>query len=133
MKFEIRNKSKGEQNRESLVKPGQPEKTIDSVEKNWFDILIEIWDNGRMILQKHGKNTSVVEVTNISLHGLWLYVNGKEYFLPYEDYPWFKEARVSELHDVKLYHGDHLYRPKIDVDLAVDCLKNPEQFPLIYQ
>ncbi|MCX6579828.1 MAG: DUF2442 domain-containing protein [Candidatus Aminicenantes bacterium] len=86
-----------------------------------------------MILQKHGKNTSVVEVTNISLHGLWLYVNGKEYFLPYEDYPWFKEARVSELHDVKLYHGDHLYWPKIDVDLGVDSLEHPEQFPLIYQ
>ncbi|HLP58393.1 MAG TPA: DUF2442 domain-containing protein [Candidatus Deferrimicrobium sp.] len=74
-----------------------------------------------------------VEVTNISLHGLWLYVNGKEYFLPYEDYPWFKEARVSEIHDVKLYHGDHLFWPKIDVDLAVDSLEHPEQFPLIYQ
>lgn len=39
------------------------------------------------------ENTSYVEVTNISNHGIWLYIKGTEYFLPFEDFPWFKERR----------------------------------------
>ncbi len=85
-----------------------------------------------MTLQTHGKNTSDVEVTNISIHGLWVYVSGTEYFLPYDDYPWFKDARISEIHDVRLLRGYHLHWPKLDVDLSLESLEHPEQFPLIY-
>ncbi len=35
---------------------------------------------------------SEVEVTNISRHGFWLLVRGKELFLPYKDFPWFQNA-----------------------------------------
>jgi hypothetical protein len=86
-----------------------------------------------MTLQMPGTSTSTVEVTNISIHGFWLYVDGKEYFLPYEDYPWFKDARISEIHDVEIRHGFHLHWPKLDVDLSLESLENPEKFPLIYQ
>lgn len=34
---------------------------------------------------------------NISNHGIWLYVKGTEYFLPFEDFPWFKEVKVGEI------------------------------------
>lgn len=34
-----------------------------------------------MRLGKAGDSTSVAEVTNISGHGIWLYVGGKKYFL----------------------------------------------------
>ena len=40
-----------------------------------------------------GTGTSAVEVLNISQNGLWLYVKGKEYFLPYDEFPWFRDAR----------------------------------------
>lgn len=86
-----------------------------------------------MTLQKLGRNTSDVEVTNISIHGLWIYIKGKEYFLSYKDYPWFRDARLSEIHNVRLLHGHHLHWPSLDVDLSVDSLEHPEQFPLIYQ
>ncbi|MCK5058601.1 MAG: DUF2442 domain-containing protein [Candidatus Aminicenantes bacterium] len=86
-----------------------------------------------MTLQTPGIGTSEVEVMNISIHGLWLYIKGKEYFIPYEEYPWFKDARMSEIHDIQLLHGSHLYWPKLDVDLSVDCLKNPDNYPLMYQ
>jgi len=33
-----------------------------------------------------GKSTSKVEVLNIDVHGIWLYAQGKEYFLPYEEF-----------------------------------------------
>jgi hypothetical protein len=79
-----------------------------------------------------GENTSAVEVTNISAHGFWLFVGEKEYFLPYEKFPWFKDARIGEVLDVKLLHGFHLHWPKLDVDLEIASLGDPERFPLMY-
>ncbi|MCP5050996.1 MAG: DUF2442 domain-containing protein [bacterium] len=86
-----------------------------------------------MQLQTHGNNTSEIEFLNISIHVLWLYVKGKEYFLSYDEYPWFQNARLSEIHDVQLLHGHHLYWPKLDVDLSIDCLEHPGKYPLTYQ
>lgn len=34
----------------------------------------------------HGTSISVVEVTNISAHGLWLLAHNKELFMSYEDF-----------------------------------------------
>lgn len=79
-----------------------------------------------------GKNTSAVEVTNISAHGFWLFVGEKEYFLPYQKFPWFKDAKVGDLLEVELLHGFHLFWPKLDVDLEMAALENPEQYPLTY-
>jgi hypothetical protein len=73
-----------------------------------------------------------IEVFNISSHGLWLYVNGKEYFLSYQEYPWFRDAKVKEIFDVVLLHGIHLYWPQLDVDLEIDSLDHPDQYPLRY-
>ena len=86
-----------------------------------------------MQLQTPGTTTSDVEVLNISIHGLWLYVKGKEYFLSYKEYPWFKNARLSEIHNVQLLHGVHLYWPKLDVDLSIESLEHPEKYPLTFQ
>ncbi len=47
-----------------------------------------------MSSQALGKNTSVVEVTNISKHGIWLLTREKELFIPYEEFPWFKDATI---------------------------------------
>jgi hypothetical protein len=79
-----------------------------------------------------GKSTSPVEVQEISLHGIWIYIGGREYFLPYNDYPWFKEAKVSEICNVQLLHGTHLHWPDLDVDLELEALQHPEKYPLIY-
>ena len=79
-----------------------------------------------------GESTSAVEVTNISSHGVWLFVGEKEHFLPYEKFPWFKDARVADIVDVELRHGFHLHWPKLDVDLEIASLEDPDQFPLTY-
>ena len=81
--------------------------------------------------QKPGINTSEVEVTNIDSHGVWIYANGKEYFLPHEDFPWFKKATLDAVVDVKLFHGAFLHWPKLDVDLSIDSLEHPEAYPLV--
>lgn len=79
----------------------------------------------------HGASTLEVEVANIDGHGFWLFVGGKESFLPYEDYPWFKEAKVSDIINVQLLHGFHLYWPTLDIDLTVESLDNLKDYPLV--
>jgi len=77
-----------------------------------------------------GKNTSEIEVTNISGHGIWLYSNGTEYFLPYEEYPWFKDKTVSQITNVEESSPGHYYWPDLDVDLSENILQNPDAYPL---
>ncbi|MBM3301264.1 MAG: DUF2442 domain-containing protein [Deltaproteobacteria bacterium] len=80
-----------------------------------------------------GASTLQAEVTNIDRFGFWLLVNDKEYFLPYEDFPWFRQARVDQILNVELLHGDHLHWPELDVDLSLESLAQPDTFPLIYK
>ncbi len=86
-----------------------------------------------MTLQTLGKSTLEVEVSNIDTHGLWLFIKGKEYFLSYKEYPWFKDAKISDIINVELLHESHLHWPTLDVDLHAEFLGNPSQTPLIYQ
>ena len=79
----------------------------------------------------HGKNTSNLEVTNISEHGLWLLTNGQELFLPFTDFPWFKDAQVRQIINVEEAAEGHFYWPDLDVDLSIDTIENPERFPLL--
>lgn len=79
------------------------------------------------------KNTSEVEVQNISNNGIWLYVNGNEFFLSYKEYPWFKEAKVKEIYNLELLHDKHLHWSDLDIDLEIDSLYNPERYPLVYK
>jgi hypothetical protein len=82
--------------------------------------------------QALGKSTSDVEILSIEANGLWLHVKGKEYFLPHNDFPWFKEARVVDVLNVELLHQFHLYWPSLDVDLDLNSLEDLSSKPLIY-
>ncbi len=82
-----------------------------------------------MKLLKNGKNISV-SVENITPFGIWLLVKGKEYFLNYHDYPYFKKQTIKSIQNVKLLHNFHLHWLDLDVDLEIDNLKNPEKYPL---
>ena len=84
-------------------------------------------------LEMHGKTTSAVEVTHIDSHGFWIFIQEREYFLSFSEYPWFKDAKISEINNVSLSHGFHLYWPALDIDLELDCIKNPETYPLKYK
>jgi hypothetical protein len=78
----------------------------------------------------HGKGTSEAQVTNIDAMGIWLLVRDKEYFLPYEEFPWFRKARIGDILCVTLEHEGHLRWPALDVDLSIESLEHPESFPL---
>jgi uncharacterized protein DUF2442 len=78
-----------------------------------------------------GSVTSDVEVTNISRHGLWLWLRGRELFLPFETFPWFADAPVAKIMNIEWPSADHLYWPDLDVDLSVRSIEHPEEFPLV--
>jgi len=80
---------------------------------------------------QRGKRASVVEVGNVSAHGLWLLLADRELFLPFDKFPWFRDAPISHLVRVELLSPDHLYWPELDVDLAVESIEHPERFPLV--
>jgi hypothetical protein len=78
-----------------------------------------------------GKRTSAVEVTHISRHGLWLLAGDQEHFLPYSDFPWFKEAPVGKVLNVQEPAPGHFWWPDLDIDLPAEAIDHPERFPLI--
>ena len=86
-----------------------------------------------MSSQQLGANTSDVEICNVDRHGVWLYVKGAEHFLPYDEYPWFKDATIADILDVRLIHEEHLHWPALDVDLSLKCLRDPSGYPLVYR
>ena len=77
-----------------------------------------------------GAATSAPEVTNIEKLGFWIFLDNRELFLPYEEFPWFHDATVAMILDVERPHPDHLRWPQLDVDLTIDSIEHPEKYPL---
>ena len=80
---------------------------------------------------RRGKSTLKPEIANISEHGFWLFFEGKEYFLPFEQFPWFRNATVEQISEIQLWHDKHLYWPSLDVDLSFGIIEQPEKYRLI--
>jgi hypothetical protein len=78
-----------------------------------------------------GTATSEVEVTHVSKHGFWLLLGDEELHLAFADFPWFRSATIDQLSDVQRPTAEHLYWPQLDVDLAVDSIRDPAAFPLV--
>jgi hypothetical protein len=78
-----------------------------------------------------GSSISPVEVTNVSTHGFWLLIGERELFVPFRDFPWFRDASIGEITHVELPSPHHLYWPGLDVDLAVESIEHPERYPLV--
>ena len=75
--------------------------------------------------------TSGAEVTNVSAHCFWLLLGDEELAVPFAEFPWFKKATIEQIANVERPSENHLYWPLLDVDLAVESLRNPAAFPLV--
>jgi hypothetical protein len=53
-----------------------------------------------MSLSMNEKSTLAVEVSHVSNFGVWLLTHNKELFMPYEDFPWFKNQTVNAITNV---------------------------------
>ncbi len=81
--------------------------------------------------EAHGRSISEFEVTHISQHGFWLLLRDRELFLPFDRFPWFREAPVSAILNLEWPQPHHLYWPDLDVDLAVESIEHPDRYPLV--
>ena len=77
-----------------------------------------------------GLGTSELEVTSISAQGIRLLVDGRELFLSYGDFPWFKNVSVAGILNVERPSPGHLHWPDLDVDLGIEAMENPGRYPL---
>ena len=77
--------------------------------------------------------TSPSEVTNIGNVGFWLLVDGQEYFVPFQDYPAFKQASVVQIFNLQRLSPGQLYWPDLDIDIELDALRRPEHYPLVWK
>jgi hypothetical protein len=91
----------------------------------------KLWRPTLMSSNVAGKSISEVEIQNISGFGIWLLVLGKEYFMPYDKFPWFRDANVSHILNVTLSPTGKLHWSDLDIDLSIEILEAPDRFPLI--
>ncbi len=80
---------------------------------------------------KRGMSSLVPEVTHVSQRGLCLLLDGREHFLDFVRFPWFREAPVRTLFNISRPSHDHLRWAEIDVDIDLDSLAHPELYPLV--
>jgi len=80
--------------------------------------------------QPHGKHTLAVEVTNVSSHGIWLLTGDMEFFISFDNFPWFMDVPIGKILNVKEPTPGHFYWPELDVDLGIESIEHPERFPL---
>lgn len=80
-----------------------------------------------------GTNISHVEILSISKQGFWLFLEqeAEELFVSFSDFPWFKKAAIEKLFCVERPFPHHLYWSELDIDLHVDSIRHPENFPLL--
>jgi len=78
-----------------------------------------------------GNSIFPAEVTNISCNGIWMLIDNQEMFLSFEHFPWFKDASIKKVLHVEMPSRHHLYWPELDIDLDVNSILYPENFPLV--
>ncbi|MFM8269531.1 MAG: DUF2442 domain-containing protein [Pseudomonadota bacterium] len=75
-----------------------------------------------------------VEVQNVSIEGIFVFVLGSEYFLSFDEYPWFRDASVGQICRVELIaEGTGIRWPDLDAELEIESLKSPEKYPLKFR
>jgi hypothetical protein len=60
-----------------------------------------------------------------------LSIDGKLHDLPFSTFPWFREATIAQLSRIERPAADHLRWPELDVDLSVESIERPQDFPLV--
>lgn len=75
--------------------------------------------------------TSAVEVVQITPFGVWLAYHDREFYLDHDVFPWFRIAPVQDIFNVREEAPGHFYWPNLDIDLDVDRIEHPEDYPLV--
>ena len=85
-----------------------------------------------MNLDNYNTNNFNNTVTNIASFGFWFLCDEKEYFVSFKDYPVFKKASIDSIFNVKQLSPKQFYWEDLDVDIEIDALEKPDDFPLSF-
>ena len=77
------------------------------------------------------RNDSPPEVVQVTRRGLWLAVGDDEYFLDFDNFPWFRKAPIEAICEVEEVSRGHFHWSKLDSDLEVDTILQPVKFNLV--
>lgn len=84
-------------------------------------------------MKNTGKTTSnSAEIQAISSQGIWILANDQEFFIAYQEFPWFLRATIEQIYNLEFFHGKHLHWPALDIDIDLESLKHLEAYPLKY-
>ena len=72
-----------------------------------------------------------VRIERVASEGFWLKLGSEVLFVPFAGFPWFKDVLIAKLANVKRPQPHHLHWPDLDIDLAVESIRDPKKFPLI--
>lgn len=81
-------------------------------------------------LKKNIENT-YVKVLSINNDGIFIDAFGKDYFISFNRLPWFRDAKVCDIMNVRNIGTMGIRWDAIDIDLELDSLIHPEKYPLI--
>ncbi len=79
------------------------------------------------------RRTEIVRCHCIDPTGFHLLIDGTEYFVPFEDYPRFKQAKLSEIFNMQRLSPDQFHWPDLNIDIELDALKAPEKYPPVWK
>jgi hypothetical protein len=75
--------------------------------------------------------STFAKVLTITSGGVLVEIEEGEFFLPYSRVPWFKNAPVADVLDVRMSGKRSIRWNKLDVDLEVESLLYPDKYPLV--
>ena len=69
----------------------------------------------------------------ISRFGIWIYIEDREYFIDFSDYPELKNFTVAELSNYCLDKENNIHWENLDIDIELESLANKDKFSLKYK
>lgn len=81
--------------------------------------------------ERTGKKKDKIEVKSVNKEGVGLIIKGKEYFLSFKHFPWLRYLTIEELSTIELRYGEDLVIPVLDIELELESLIHPENYPLL--
>lgn len=72
------------------------------------------------------------QITSVEKDGFWLLTSDGEFFVAFEQYPAFQKATVEQIFNFREHFGDFHWE-ELDIDIELDALKHPDQYPLKFE
>lgn len=74
-------------------------------------------------------NNEITAITNL---GFYILVGGKEYLVPFLEYPAFRNCSVDDIYNFEMLSPKQIYWKALDCDIELTALENPDNYPLFY-